>query len=99
MRMISYALLCGALALTAPICGRKIRTLKAVRIQPSLPACRGARFTPAKTKNLTRPRCRWAPDKDGNAKEKTDEGEIHTWDYGTREGVSEIQVFRNFETA
>ncbi len=27
------------------------------------------------------------------------EGEYHYWDYGTREGVSEIQVFRNFETA
>jgi hypothetical protein len=34
-------------------------------------------------------------DKDGNAKEKTVEGEFHSWDYGTREGVSEIQVFRN----
>ena len=36
-------------------------------------------------------------DKDGN--EKTVEGEYHYWDYGTREGMSEIQVFRNFETA
>jgi outer membrane protein OmpA-like peptidoglycan-associated protein len=36
-------------------------------------------------------------DKDGN--EKAVEGELHSWDYGTREGVSEIQVFRNFETA
>ena len=38
-------------------------------------------------------------DQDGNVKEKTVEGELHSWDYGTREGVSEIQVFRNFETA
>jgi outer membrane protein OmpA-like peptidoglycan-associated protein len=38
-------------------------------------------------------------DQDGNVKEKTVEGEFHSWDYGTREGVSEIQVFRNFETA
>lgn len=27
------------------------------------------------------------------------EGEFHSMDYGTREGVSEIQVFRNFQTA
>ena len=27
------------------------------------------------------------------------EGHFHYWDYGTREGLSEIQVFRNFETA
>lgn len=38
-------------------------------------------------------------DADGNAATKTFEGEYHYWDYGTREGVSEIQVFRNFETA
>ena len=36
-------------------------------------------------------------DKDGN--EKAAEVKFHYWDYGTREGVSEIQVFRNFETA
>jgi outer membrane protein OmpA-like peptidoglycan-associated protein len=40
-----------------------------------------------------------AKDADGNVTEKTLEGEYHSWDYGTREGVSEIQVFRNFETA
>jgi OmpA-OmpF porin, OOP family len=38
-------------------------------------------------------------DSDGNVTEKTLEGEYHYWDYGTRDGVSEIQVFRNFETA
>jgi OOP family OmpA-OmpF porin len=27
------------------------------------------------------------------------EGEYHTWDFTTREGVSEIQVYRNFQTA
>lgn len=37
--------------------------------------------------------------KDGEVTEKTLAGEFHSWDYGTREGVSEIQVFRNFETA
>src|SRR5438270_2222106 len=40
-----------------------------------------------------------AKDVDGNVTEKTLEGEYHYWDYGTREGVSEIQVFRNFEAA
>ena len=32
-------------------------------------------------------------------KSKHVEGEYHTWSYGTREGTSEIQVFRNFQTA
>lgn len=38
-------------------------------------------------------------DADGATITKKFEGEYHYWDYATREGVSEIQVFRNFETA
>src|SRR5579884_2726182 len=38
-------------------------------------------------------------DKDGNSVEKKLGGEYWYWDYGTRDGLSEIQVFRNFETA
>jgi OmpA-OmpF porin, OOP family len=38
-------------------------------------------------------------DKDGNAAAKHVEGELRTWDVATREGMSELQVYRNFETA
>jgi OOP family OmpA-OmpF porin len=38
-------------------------------------------------------------DADGNPVNKTFEGEYHHWDMATREGMSEIQIFRNFETA
>ena len=38
-------------------------------------------------------------DKDGNVITKTFEGEYHSWDIATRQGMSEIQIFRNFETA
>jgi len=38
-------------------------------------------------------------DAQGNDKTKVAEGEVHTWDYTTREGVSEIQVLRNIEAA
>lgn len=38
-------------------------------------------------------------DQDGNPKSKHVEGEFHSWDIATREGVSELQVFRNFQTA
>jgi OOP family OmpA-OmpF porin len=34
-----------------------------------------------------------------NDQQKHLEGEYHYWDIGTRQGVSEIQVFRNFQTA
>src|ERR1700730_16234665 len=38
-------------------------------------------------------------DQDGNALSKHVEGEYHFWDVGTRDGVSDIQVFRNFQAA
>jgi outer membrane protein OmpA-like peptidoglycan-associated protein len=38
-------------------------------------------------------------DKDGNAASKHVEGELRTWDVATREGMSELQVYRNFEAA
>lgn len=34
-----------------------------------------------------------------NSEQKHLEGEFHSWDIATREGTSEIQVFRNFQTA
>jgi OmpA-OmpF porin, OOP family len=37
--------------------------------------------------------------KDDQDQTKHVEGPLQSWDYGTREGVSEIQVFRNMETA
>ncbi len=36
---------------------------------------------------------------DNGEQTKHIEGEYHYWDYGTRDGVSDIQVFRNLETA
>jgi OOP family OmpA-OmpF porin len=38
-------------------------------------------------------------DVDGGVINKTFEGEYHYWDMATREGMSEIQIYRNFETA
>jgi OmpA-OmpF porin, OOP family len=39
------------------------------------------------------------PDKDGNAAAKHVEGRFQSWDIVTREGTSELQVYRNMETA
>ena len=38
-------------------------------------------------------------DKEGTALTKHVEGDYHSWDVGTRQGTSQIQVFRNFQTA
>ena len=37
--------------------------------------------------------------KNGEEVTKTFEGEVHSWTYETREGTSNLQLFRNFETA
>jgi len=42
---------------------------------------------------------RTGTNKDGEAIEKKLGGEYWYWDYASRDGVSQIQVFRNFETA
>lgn len=39
------------------------------------------------------------PDRDGNAVIKHVEGKYQSWDIVTREGVSDLQVFRNFQNA
>ena len=38
-------------------------------------------------------------DKEGTPQQKIVEGEVHTWVYRGREGLSELQIFRNFENA
>ena len=38
-------------------------------------------------------------EKEGEEQKKNVEGALQSWDYGTREGVSDLQVFRNLETA
>src|SRR5947207_5911770 len=38
-------------------------------------------------------------DAEGNTKEKVVEGEVYTYDYGTRDDMSELQVYRNMQTA
>ena len=59
----------------------------------------GAKINSCENKEYEQAKFPLGTDADGNAKEKTIEGEYHYWDYGNRDGVSEIQVFRNFETA
>jgi OmpA-OmpF porin, OOP family len=38
-------------------------------------------------------------DKDGNPITKHIEGEFHSWDIATRQGMSELQLYRNFDNA
>ena len=59
----------------------------------------GSKINSCETKEFDQVKFPLGQDAQGNDKEKVAEGEVRTWDYYTREGVSEIQVFRNIETA
>jgi len=99
MRKISYVLLCGALALTAANLRAQDQDAEGCKDSPIITRMPGSTIHSCENKEYEQATLIVAKDKDGNETEKTVEGEFHSWDYGTREGVSEIQVFRNFETA
>jgi OmpA-OmpF porin, OOP family len=67
---------------------------RGARIRLSSHACPAASFIPAKPRNLNS-----ADFPLGGDKQKHVEGDYHYWDIGTRDETSEIQVFRNFQTA
>ena len=66
---------------------------------PMITRMAGSKLASCENKEFDQATFSMPPDADGNAQEKKVEGEYHTWNYNTREGVSEIQVFRNIETA
>jgi outer membrane protein OmpA-like peptidoglycan-associated protein len=97
--MISHLLLCGALALAAGTLHAQDQDAEGCKDSPIITRMPGSTIHSCENKEFEQATLVVAKDKDGNETEKTIEGEYHYWDYGTREGVSEIQVFRNFETA
>jgi OOP family OmpA-OmpF porin len=99
MRMISYALLCGALALTASNLRAQDQDAEGCKDSPIITRMPGSTIHSCENKEYEQKAMPISKDHDGNVKEKTVEGDFHSWDYGTREGMSEIQVFRNFEAA
>lgn len=99
MKTISYALLCGALALAAPNLRAQDQDAEGCKDSAIITRMPGSTIHSCDNKEFDQKSMPISKDKDGNVTEKAVEGELHSWDYGTREGVSEIQVFRNFETA
>jgi outer membrane protein OmpA-like peptidoglycan-associated protein len=92
-------LLCGALALTVPSLRAQDEDAEGCKDSPIITRMPGSTIHSCENKEFEQAKLPVSKDKDGNVTEKTIEGEYHYLDYGTREGVSEIQVFRNFETA
>lgn len=99
MRMIQNLLLCGALALAVPHLRAQDQDAEGCKDSPIITRMPGSTIHSCENKEYEQKSMPVSKDNDGNVTEKAIEGDYHSWDYGTREGMSEIQVFRNFETA
>src|ERR1051326_6645037 len=99
MRSIVYFVLCGALALGTVSSHAQDQDAEGCKDSAIITRMPGSTIHSCDKKEFAKKDMPISKDQDGNVKEKTVEGELHSWDYGTREGVSAIQVFRNFEAA
>ena len=99
MKFMLRLFLCSALALTALNLCAQDEDATGCKDSPLIARMPGSAIHSCENKEFDQSKMPTGVDKDGNPKEKIVEGEFHYWDYGTREGMSEIQVFRNFETA
>lgn len=99
MKLMLCLLVCGALLLNPGNLRAQDQDAEGCKDSAVITRMPGSTIHSCENKEFDQAKMPLGTDKDGNAKEKTVEGEFHSWDYGTREGVSEIQVFRNFETA
>lgn len=59
----------------------------------------GSTIHSCENKEFERAECPSARTRTARRSRRPSEGDCHYWDYGTRDGLSEIQVFRNFQTA
>jgi hypothetical protein len=93
MKLMLCLLGCSALALSAGSLRAQDQDAEGCKDSAIITRMPGSTIHSCENKEFDQAKMPLGTDKDGNAKEKTAEGEFHSWDYGTREGVSEIQVF------
>jgi len=92
-----YALILAALTLLAQDEPRK--DAEGCKDSPLVSRMPGAIINSCDNKEFEQAEMPTGRDADGNPITKKFEGDYHSWDIANREGVSEIQVFRNFENA
>jgi outer membrane protein OmpA-like peptidoglycan-associated protein len=93
------SLLCGAIVFTAVGLCAQDQDAEGCKDSPMITRMPGSTIHSCENKEFEQGKFPLGVDADGAAKEKTVEGEYHFWDYGTREGMGDLQVFRNFEAA
>jgi outer membrane protein OmpA-like peptidoglycan-associated protein len=101
LRLLGLVLVCSLIAVPARLIAQEDapQDAEGCKDSPIITRMPGSTIHSCENKEYEQVKMPVGKNKDGEVTEKTLEGEFHSWDYGTREGVSEIQVFRNFETA
>ena len=102
MKFISKLFVCAALVLLAADVRAqddKPQDAEGCKESPLITRFPGSTIHSCENKEYEQADFPLGTDKDGNALTKHVEGDYHSWDIGTRDGVSEIQVFRNFQNA
>jgi OmpA-OmpF porin, OOP family len=101
LRLLALVLVCSLIAVPSRLIAQEDapQDAEGCKDSPIITRMPGSTIHSCENKEFEQVKMPVGKNKDGEVTEKTLEGEFHSWDYGTREGVSEIQVFRNFETA
>lgn len=97
-----YVLLCCAFLLCAPLLraqDEERKDAEGCKESPLVTRFPGGIINSCENKEFDQYDFPLGNDKDGNPLTKHVEGEFHSWDIATHDGVSELQVFRNFQTA
>lgn len=97
--MKTFVSLCCASLMIIPAAWAQEPDAEGCKDSPMISRMQGSKINSCERKEYDQVTFEMPPDADGNSKQKVVEGEVRTWDYATREGVSEIQVLRNIESA
>src|SRR5437763_11687442 len=95
----SISILLVALILLTLSCFAQELDAEGCKDSPLITRMPGSKINSCDNKEFEEASFPLAPDADGNSRVEKVVGEYHYWDYGTREGMSEIQIFRNIEAA
>src|SRR5437868_15201127 len=98
-RKSSISILFVALVLLTLSCFAQEPDAEGCKDSPLITRMPGSKINSCDNKEYEQASFLLKPDADGNTQEKKVEGEYHYWEYGTREGMSEIQIYRNIEAA
>jgi outer membrane protein OmpA-like peptidoglycan-associated protein len=95
----AYVVVLVSLLLISPCFAQNPDDAENCKDSPIIERMRGSKINSCENKEFEQFSFPLKPDADGNTQEKKIEGEYHSWDYATREGMSNIQLYRNFTTA